>query len=234
MTRFALRPWALTTAAGLFVAAVSFAQDPPAEPVADDAAEPAQEAPAAVTYKLDAPASWLYVLVRYDRNATMAGHDHVVKAVDFDGKVTWNPADPSACAIDISFPVSALQVDPGNARQHVGVEGETAEGDKRKIKANLEGRHQLEADSHPNITYKSTSCAANGDRVDVTGSLNIHGVAKTVKVPMTIAADATSFKANGKFTLKHSDFGFEPFTALLGMLRNAPELEFVVNVKGAP
>ena len=219
---------------GLALTTRAVAQDPPevAEEaaVAEDAV--AEEGSAPVAYNLAAAKSWLYVIVRYDRGATMAGHDHIVKASTFDGKVTWDPEDPSACSVAISFPVSALKVDPGSSRSREGFEGETSSGDKSKIEANLAGRHQLEASSHPDITYASTSCAANGDKVDVTGSLSMHGVSKTVTVPMTIAADGSGFSAKGRFKLTHSDFGMEPFTALLGMLRNAPELEFVVDVKG--
>ncbi len=51
---------------------------------------------------------------------------------------------------------------------------------------------------------------------------------------MEITADGTSFAGKGRFTLQHSDFGFDPFTALLGSLRNDKALEFVIDVKGAP
>ena len=75
----------------------------------------AQAAP--VTYALQPDKSWLYVVVYYDRDrfTPIAAHDHVAKATQFTGTVTWDPEDPSACAIAIEFPVTSLVIDPPGA-----------------------------------------------------------------------------------------------------------------------
>ena len=93
-------------------------------------------------------------------------------------------------------------------------------------------KHQLQADMFPQISFQSTSCAVAGDKVEVRGNLSIHGKTKAVSAKMTVTA-GDSFAAKGTFTATHADFGMEPFSALLGALRNAPELKFVVDVKGA-
>ncbi len=204
--------------------ALSFAQEPTQAPAAP--------ASGPKTYTLDAAKSKLYVVVAYDREATIAGHDHIVSATTFDGKVTWDAANPAACDIRISFPVSALAVDPGSSRTWEGLEGTTADGDKAKIKENLAGKHQLQADLFPSISYQSTSCSGSGGTYDVKGNLTIHGKSKAVTTKMTIQADG-AFAARGSFKATHADFGIEPFSALLGALKNAPELKFVVDVKGS-
>ena len=73
----------------------------------------AQAAP--VTYQLGGGGS-LQVLVKYDRNAIIAGHDHVLASSTYSGSVTWDTADPSVCNVKISMPVSSLQVDPPGTR----------------------------------------------------------------------------------------------------------------------
>lgn len=219
--------FALTLA--LLAAPAAFAQDEPA-PTDEPAAEPAK---GPVTYALQPSRSVLAVLVKYDRTSLIAGHDHIVQASTFTGTVVWDPADPSTCDIDISFPVTALVVDPDGSRARAGLEGETSDNDKKKIKQNFEGKSQLDASGFPTISFESTSCVAKGERFEVTGPLSMHGVSHEVKASMKITADGQAFAAKGTFSGTHGDWGFDPFTALLGSLRNDDALAFTVDVKGA-
>jgi polyisoprenoid-binding protein YceI len=222
---------------GLLFGTAAWAQDAPVEAPAE--AEAAVEAPAAepaapVTYKVSATQSKLAVLVKYDRNALIAGHDHVVQTAQPSGTVVWNPADPSQCKVDISFPASSLEVDPAGTREAFGIEGTTSASDKGKILANLLGKRQIDADNHPTITYTSSSCKASGSGFEVQGALTLHGVTKLVNTQMTIDASEGSFKASGRFSATHEDFGMKPFTAALGALRNDTNLGFRVDVVAAP
>lgn len=203
-----------------------------ADPTAEEPA--ATEAPAGpVTYTLDAKASFLGVLVQYDRDALVKGHDHVVAASDFDGTVTWGP-DLAACKVEIAFPVSALAVDPGSSRSRLGLEGSTSDGDKSTIKKNLSGKHQIDADNHPQISFRSTGCEPKGEKVAVSGTLSLHGVDAPVTALMSVSADASGFSAKGGFQAGHATWGMDPFTALLGSLRNDEGLAFHIDVKGTP
>lgn len=192
----------------------------------------AQEAPAAgpVTYTVDNAGTWLWVMVKYDRNALMKGHDHAVRAMNVSGSVTWDPADPSACKIELSFPTSSLEVDTPGLRSRAGLEGETDAGDKEKIKSNMLGKAQLEADKFPTTTFSAISCAAEGDKVKVTGRLTLHGVARNVTSTMSITADGASFRGKGAVGIQGSSFGVAPFTAALGALRNDDNLTLHIDV----
>lgn len=201
--------------------------------LAEDPAPQATEeptGPATTTYAVDSN-SWLAVLVKYDRSALGGGHDHVVTPNAVQGSITWNPQDPTVCDVKLSFPVDALQVDPPGSRARFSLEGETPANDKPKIKANLSGKHQLEASKFPTISYQSTKCDGTGEKVAVSGKLSIHGVNHPVTTTMTVSADGKTFTAKGGFTATHADFGMDPFTALLGALRNDEVLTFQMNVK---
>lgn len=199
--------------------------------VPDEAPTPEPATP--VRYTLGS-GSYAAVLVKYDRNATIKGHDHVLVAQTVKGSVTWTPGDPSACDVRVTLPASSLVVDPPGSRARAGLEGETSEGDKRKIRENALGKQQLEADKYPDLTFRSTSCVADGDRVKVTGDLTLHGQSKRVTTRMRITAEPDSFRARGRVSATHADYGMKPFTALLGALRNDESLTFDLDFKGTP
>lgn len=195
-------------------------------------AAPALAAPDA--YTLDPEASALYVQVFRDARTIGAGlaHDHVVAATGWTGEVRWDPADPAACEVRIVVPVSGLRADEDAARARVG-EAPIDEGQRARIAESMRGPSQLDAAAFPTITYTATRCEPVGDTVRVTGDLTIHGVTRTVTTPMRVKADGTTFAASGTFTAKATDFGFAPYSALLGALRNVDEMTFTVDVKGS-
>jgi len=214
------------------------AADPAAAAAAAAAASAATAAtPAAATrgptnYKLDAGSSWIYAVLKYDRDALMKGHDHVIKASTFDGSVTWSPTDPSACKVNISFSAGALAIDPPGARAKAGLDGETDEENLPKIKENMLSKTQINSSSFPTISFVSTSCSGTSGSVKVTGNLSIHGVAKSVTAAMNITEDGASFSAKGSTSITHRMFGFDPFTAALGALKNDDNLKLYIDVKG--
>ncbi len=215
------------------VLAIALAQQSPSSvetPPETETAPPAKSE-AIRTYTLDPEKSFLGVLVRYDRDALMKGHDHVISPSSFEGTVRWGP-DPADCDVRIAFPVVNLQVDPPGSRARFGLEGATSESDKRTIKKNMTGPHQLDAKRFPEIAFRSTSCTAKGDRFLVSGTLALHGVGAPVTAEMEVEATPTTFTAKGNFQADHALWGMKPFTALLGSLRNDDTLSFTVDVVG--
>lgn len=173
------------------------------------------------------------VLVKYDRSTLMKGHDHILLSRRFTGTVTIDLADPTSCDIRVSMPVQSLEVDPGDARARWKLEGTTPDGDKESIKKNALSSGQLDAAKHPDITFRSTGCARAGDKLQVTGDLTIRGTAHRLTTTLSAAETDAGFTAKGSFTAGHADFGFKPYTALLGALRNDEVLTFYVDVRGA-
>lgn len=188
-------------------------------------------------WKLDPAASQLYTVVRYDRNriTPVTAHDHVVSASTFTGQVTWDAADVAACQINISFPVSALVVDPPGARERAGLDpaGAIDADTKATVVKNMTSKTNLFAASFPDIRYQSTKCAPRADgKVDVTGTLAIRGMGKGLTVPMVVEVGAESFRARGTFAANHADFGMSPFTYGPLTPKNDERLTFVVDVIG--
>jgi polyisoprenoid-binding protein YceI len=212
--------------------------EPEAEPVAaaEPSAEPAEEpepVPAAVasTYTVNAGNSSLYVQVFKDADTMGAGlsHDHVMLARGWSGTVRWHPSDASECLIEVSLPVSKLAVDTASMRSAVGYDSELSDSQRETVKKNMLARDQLDAGSHPNITFRSTSCSGTTGTVQVTGSLSIRGVSKQITVPLSVSLDG-GFSARGSFRARHSDFGFQPYTAMMGALKNRDQMTFTIKL----
>ena len=218
----------------------ALAQDPAAAPAATPVAPSASAtaAPSAgpVTYTLDAKKSWLYVQIYNDTTslASRLGHDHAIKATEFTGKVVWDTANAGACVVDITLPVAALRPDPPGMRERAGLsaDGAVSEGNLETIRENFLGKNQLDAATYPTISYKSTSCEGTTGKVKVNGNLTMRGVTKPVSVTLDVKPDGSSFAAAGSFGTTHTNFGFKPFAALGGTLKNKDELKFVIDVVG--
>ncbi len=202
---------------------------PPPAPVSVPVSAP-------VKYAMSDTTGTIYVQVFKDPTTLAAGlsHDHVMKATGWTGSVTWDATNPATCAVDISIPVAKLEVDSNTMRAKVGYSGQLSDSDRSSVQESMLSSGQLDGSKYPNMTFKSSSCSGSGETIMVKGSLTIRGKAKEITVPMKISASATEFSAKGTFKAKHSDFGFTPFEALLGQLKNKDEMTFTVDVKGVP
>ena len=88
----------------------------------------------------------------------------------------------------------------------------------------------LNAVLFPAASFQSSACRVNGDQVDVSGVLTVHGVGADVTVTMDIEADAKRFRGMGTLAVQHADFGMTPYSAPLGVLRNQAELVFHLDI----
>lgn len=218
----------------------AFAQDSEPPPESSAIQGQAAPAPAAVTeYRVSGGSSELWVVIRNDPSTTLAkmGHDHVIAATQASGTISW-PADLSACKVKISVPVASLVVDPGSSRDVMGLDDNTiSDKDKKKLTQNMLGKSQIWGSEYPSVTFESQSCAPTSQAgiVNVRGSLSIRGMSKEITVPMRVSkATDQGFVASGAFEVTTDDFGFSPFSAVLGALKNLNTLEFRLKVVGTP
>ena len=87
---------------------------------------------------------------------------------DFTGNASLDRANPAASSVE--FTIKTASIDTGNENR-----------DKDLRSANF-----FEVDKFPEISFKSTSIKASGkkDVYDVTGTFTMHGVTKTITLPV--------------------------------------------------
>ncbi|MGB0590522.1 MAG: YceI family protein [Myxococcota bacterium] len=188
-------------------------------------------------YDVDAQRSRLFVMVFKDPDALGAklSHDHVVRARAFSADIAWDPKAPDTCEVSFVIQVAGLDPDPPSLRKRVGLKRMLTASDRAQVKENLLDQSQLWGAKHPTIRFTATTCARRGGQVDVTGSLTLRGVTRQVTAPMTLGIDVGTgeLTASGSLTIRHTWFGFKPYSALGGALRNRDEMRLVIVVRGA-
>ncbi|MDP6039019.1 MAG: YceI family protein, partial [Candidatus Latescibacteria bacterium] len=86
----------------------------------------------------------------------------------FDGRINYDPAAPEATTLEAT--IQGNSIDTGNQRRD----------------DHLRNPDFFEVEMYPTITFKSTSAKTEGEQVLVTGDLTIHGVTKSVTLPVTV------------------------------------------------
>lgn len=215
-------------AAALLFPSTAFAQDGDA-PEGDAPVEEAAPTATPVTYKLKGN---LVIIVNKDPDTLGSGlsHDHAIRATGWTGTWTWNTANPADCKVDIEVDVAKLEVDADAMRKAYKLGDPLSAGDRSKIKDAMLGKDQLDSGAHRSITFQSTSCTAD----KVNGNLTIRGKSKAISMPMKLSADTSSLSVKGNVGIRATDFGFDPFSALFGALKNLNDMKLYVDVTGTP
>jgi polyisoprenoid-binding protein YceI len=148
-----------------------------------------------------------------------AGHEHEVVAPAAGGTVVADPADLARSSVTVSFDAAALEVTG---------EGEPAK-DVPKVQAKMVGPEVLDAARFQSITFRSRSVAgrevgAGVYELQVTGELDLHGVSRSMTLPLRVELAAGTLTATGKTTLRQTDFGMKPVSAGAGTVKVKNEI----------
>ena len=153
----------------------------------------------------------------------VAGHAHEVQA-PLGGRLTVDPAQLEGSTLELEIQAAALRVTG---------EGEPA-GDVPKVQQTMVGAKVLDVARYPTITFRSTALAVRERRgavVDmfVTGELTLHGVTRSLSVPVQAELTVNRIAAHGTFSVKQSDYGIQPVSvAGVVSVRDALEIHFTI------
>src|SRR5262245_49262279 len=175
----------------------------------------------AATFKIDPSRSLLVVQIFRDGVAAKLGHDHVVQATTVSGSVTYDPATPAVSSVAAEVQTATLKVDEAQTRRRFGREGQPSTGDVAEIEASMKAEGQLDVARFPTITFASTTITAETpERYLVTGQLTIRGVTRDVQFPATAVMDGNILRTTATLTFMQSAFGYKPYSALFGAIKN--------------
>jgi len=142
-------------------------------------------------------------------------HDHHFVPERWSAAVTFDPDRPHQAEVQVTVAADSLrdrqpQLSPSDIQ--------TVEGQAR-------GPKVLDADRYPAIRFTadhleippSAAGAASAEGV-LAGVLDLHGRTQAVRVPIRVRWTGDSLDAEGEVSFMQSDFGIEPYHALLGAI----------------
>ena len=145
--------------------------------------------------------------------AARAGHDLEIVVTSWQGTLEVGEAS----RITLSADSSSFRVRSG----HGGIQA-LGEDDKDNIRQTIDE----EVLRRTAIAFRSTAVETGGNRLHVRGDLELMGR----RQPVSFDLELDDGRLTGSATVRQSDFGMKPYTALFGTLKVADEVEVTVAV----
>jgi polyisoprenoid-binding protein YceI len=157
-------------------------------------------APDSVVYDLAPPPS-SHLVVRTGKAGLLgfAGHEHLIEAREFSGRIVYYPHQPEASHVTVSI---------ATARLEVLTPPDTAE--IRKVTAAMRA-DVLDAAHYPEITLTSQAVEQAGDTLRTQAALTIKGQTRTVPLTVRVRIGSDTLHATTRFTVRQSDYGIRPY-----------------------
>ena len=213
---------------------------------------------AAATWKLDAERSAVAVLTHKAGVGARLAHDHLVLAPLAAVALDFDPERPQATRLTLVARADALEIDAPGARQRwgrrlaelgaLGGGGLPAvpEGDRPKVREAMLSRSQLDARGFPEIRAElvalerrpAPAAAAAGER-DAPGwtarvRLSVRGKTIEKELAARWRVEAGELTAEALGEARFSELGIEPYSTLLGAIRNDDRFHLFVALAARP
>jgi polyisoprenoid-binding protein YceI len=191
-------------------------------------ATPANAAEPAAVYEVDVEASRIYIKVGA---TTRLGHAHGVEGKLKSGKLTFGREG------ELVFDMASFTADTADARKRVGLEDKkVTETEVKTVTETMRGERVLDVDKYPTATFQIASVtpldkqpAGRPGDYELEGRFTLHGVER--KLHLKAKVEPTDkpgvLRLTGTFTVRQTDHGIKPVTAVGGLARVADELEII-------
>jgi len=178
-----------------------------------------------------------------------AGHNHVIASHALHGTL-YVPADRARTTFEVSFPVAELTVDEASLRakeNEADFPPDVPDSAKEGTRKNMLGPALLDSEHYPEIVLRSLTLQAapgmrpgmspgmsNSDEWQARVEITVRDRPSTVVVPVHYGQHADEIVVSGDFSLKQTDLGLTPFSALLGALQVLDEMKIRFRIYFTP
>jgi polyisoprenoid-binding protein YceI len=171
---------------------------------------------AQAVWQIDAAASRLVVHVFRKGLLSPALHDHHFVADRWHGRIVFDPAQPSAIAVDVVVEAASLRDE----------QPKLSPADRREVETQVRSPRFLDAGRYPEIRFTADrleEVERAGDRPltikgRLVGHLTIRDTSAPVEVSVTAEIDGPHLRARGEAVVRQSQFGIRPLSRLLGAI----------------
>lgn len=178
-----------------------------------------------VAYEIDSDSSELVVRMFRGGFAFFLGHNHVIRATEFSGQISFDPDDDSSAEVSVVVKTASLKADEPQVRARYELEKQVNDKDRKQIQKTMESVEQLDIKKFPVMVFKSTKIEKQDkDKYKIRGDLTIHGVTLQVSTEVKVEKEGIESHIRGVLKFKQSDFGIKPYSAAFGSIRNKDEV----------
>ncbi|MCV7170799.1 YceI family protein [Mycobacterium manitobense] len=159
---------------------------------------------------LDASHGELLVTTGVAGPAAKMGHRLTIAFRSWTASVDWDSDEPVAAEVTVE--VDSLEVLRGEG----GVKGLSG---PEKMLARSNALGVFDAKKFPTITFRADDVASIDGGYSLTGTLEIHGVARERTVEVQVSDAGDSWRLSCDTEVLHSDFTMKPYSMVLGAMR---------------
>jgi polyisoprenoid-binding protein YceI len=151
------------------------------------------------------------------------GHNPKIAIRDLTGTINFDPEHVEKSTMHLVVRANSLSVADN-----------ISDKDRRDIETEMREK-VLEIAKYPEIIFDVPSVtvnkADNGQvNVALNGQLNLHGVTRSQKISATLVVAGDMLRAFGEFSLRQTDYGIKPVSAVGGGLKVRDEVKFTFDI----
>lgn len=185
----------------------------------------------AAQYMIDTARSQLVVQLFKTGVGAALAHDHIVRATKFSGQIDLDPNAPTAAQVAVDVDATALVVDEPEVRTKFNLPLGLSEENRQEIQQTLESEGQLYVRRHARIRFRSTRITlAKEGQYAVIGDLELRGVTRLVSLFVQAEFEKAVLRVKGTGRFLQSSFGYQPYSAFWGAVRNQDEVVLHVDI----
>jgi len=146
-----------------------------------------------------------------------AGHEHLIRARGFTGRVVYYPGAPTASRVELTVESDSLEV--------------LTPPDTAEIRKVTEAMRTdiLRVEQYPTISFTSKTVAPGDSGFRIVAELTLTGQAREVPVDVRVAIGSDTLRAWAAFAVKQTAFGIKPFRGgPAGTVRVADRVTFEI------
>lgn len=169
------------------------------------------------------PASRLEVQTGKSGLFGFAGHEHLIRARAFTGRIVYHRAAPEQSRVEIVITTDSLEVLTPPDTEEI-----------RKVTADMRSK-VLDVANYPEIRLASRSITWSEGKVHLVAALTIRNQTREVPLDAQVAFDGDTLRATTTFTVKQTEFGIRPYRGgPAGTVRVADKVTFDIRLVAVP
>lgn len=162
--------------------------------------------------------SRVVLLLFRDGLFSLLSHDHALVATNISGEIRFDEEHSEKSSIRLSIPVRDIRVDPPEERQRLELDGELSKEDVEEIRGIMLSPRVLDAARFPTVEITTLAAKGTPGKLILELKLRVRGVERVLSATAEVTVSGTVLRARGEMELIQSQFGIEPYTALLGTI----------------